>query len=57
MPRPALGKKEYEVRLLEADFLRVQQIAVAMGYTHGGSGSMSKLLEAIARAEVLLTKQ
>lgn len=55
----ARKKEDREVLLSRVDKLtpdKIKEIAQKLGYTYNNTGSISKLLDAIARGEIILIK-
>jgi hypothetical protein len=51
-----LNKKEFTIKLLPSKKDILEEIALEFGYNHGGKGSLSALLEAIADDELMLVQ-
>ena len=54
--KPSLNKKEYSIKLSPEKKADLEKIAQEFGFKHGGKGSLSALLEAIADDELMLVQ-
>ncbi len=55
--KPRLNKKEFSIKLQPEKKEILEEIAGEFGYKHGGKGSLSALLEAIADDELMLVER
>lgn len=54
MGRKKLDRQEFHARVAPETVDRLKNLAAALGYQHGGQGSIAQILDAVAEGRIIL---